>query len=282
MTDTRTPISAQALAAQLTELDRIGVGSSGVNRLAWTEEDAACRSWFERQAAAVGLAIARDPAGNLWACPDAPGPWWAVGSHLDSVRDGGRFDGPLGVVCGFAIAAGDIPVAVISFGDEEGARFNTPTFGSKALVGRLDLDTVLRESDFVVVICLLTPQTHHLIGPAQLRLMRPSAYLINTARGPIVDETALIAALREGRIAGAALDVFEQEPVDPANPLLTMDNVIVTPHALCWTDECFRGIAESGFSSIIATLQGRWPRNVVNREVHQHPRVAAWLTEQVE
>jgi phosphoglycerate dehydrogenase-like enzyme len=146
---------------------------------------------------------------------------------------------------------------------------------------RVDLDTVLRESDFVVVICLLTPETHHLIGPAQLRLMRPTAYLINTARGPIVDETALIAALREGRIAGAALDVFEQEPVDRANPLLTMDNVIVTPHALCWTDECFRGIAESGFNSIIAALQGRWPRNVVNPEVRQHPRVTGWLTERV-
>ena len=76
--------------------------------------------------------------------------------------------------------------------------------------------------------------------------------------------------------------MFEQEPVDPANPLLTMDNVIVTPHALCWTDECFRGIAESGFSSIIAALQGRRPRHVVNPEVLRHPRVTAWLTAQRE
>jgi len=147
---------------------------------------------------------------------------------------------------------------------------------------RVDLDTVLRESDFVVVSCALTPQTRHLIGSAQLRLMRPSGYLINVARGPIVDEAALTVALRERRIAGAGLDVFEQEPVDPANPLLTMDNVIVTPHALCWTDECFRGIAESGLSSIIAALQGRWPRHVVNPEVVRHPRVTAWLTEQTE
>ena len=103
---------------------------------------------------------------------------------------------------------------------------------------RADLDTVLRESGFVVLICTLTLQTRHLIGSAQLRLMRPNAYPINVARGPIVDEAALIAALRERCLAGAGLDVFEQEPVDPANPLLTMDNVIVTPHALCWTDEC--------------------------------------------
>ncbi|HET9018137.1 MAG TPA: NAD(P)-dependent oxidoreductase [Acetobacteraceae bacterium] len=144
--------------------------------------------------------------------------------------------------------------------------------------GRLvDLATLLRESDFVVVICLLTPQTHHLIGAAQLALMKPGAFLINVARGPIVDEAALIAALREKRIAGAGLDVFEQEPVDPANPLLAMDNVIVTPHALCWTDECFRGIAESGFASIIAAAHGRRPRNVVNPKALAHPRVAGWL-----
>ncbi len=143
----------------------------------------------------------------------------------------------------------------------------------------VDLNTLLRASDFVVVVCLLTPQTHHLIGARQLGLMRPGAYLINVARGPIVDEAALIEALRERRIAGAGLDVFEQEPVDPANPLLTMENVIVTPHALCWTDECFRGIAESGLSSIVAVAHGRRPRHVVNPEALDHPRVAVWLTQ---
>ena len=140
-----------------------------------------------------------------------------------------------------------------------------------------DLDTVMRESDFVVVICLLTPQTHHLIGAAQFALMKPTSYFINVARGPIMDEAALIAALRAGSIAGAGLDVFEVEPVDPANPLLSMDNVIVTPHALCWTDECFRGLAESGLSSIVAVARGQRPRNVVNPDVLQTPRVSAWL-----
>ncbi|MGH8851571.1 MAG: 2-hydroxyacid dehydrogenase, partial [Casimicrobiaceae bacterium] len=100
---------------------------------------------------------------------------------------------------------------------------------------KVELETLLRESDFVVVCCLLDRGTHHLIDAAALAQMRPQAYLINVARGPVVDETALIAALRSGRIAGAALDVFEQEPVDPANALLVMDNVIVTPHSLCWT-----------------------------------------------
>jgi D-3-phosphoglycerate dehydrogenase len=95
----------------------------------------------------------------------------------------------------------------------------------------------------------------------------------------VVDEAALAAALREGRIAGAALDVFEQEPVDPGNPLLAMDNIIVTPHALCWTDECFHNMASIGLASIIDALAGRRPRFVVNPEVLAHPRVRRWLTE---
>ena len=140
-----------------------------------------------------------------------------------------------------------------------------------------DLDTVLRQADFVVVICLLTDETRHLVGAAEIACMKPTAYLINVARGPIVDEAALVAALREGRIAGAALDVFEQEPVDPANPLLTMENVIVTPHALCWTDQCFGGIAESGFRGIVAALSGERPKGLVNPQVLADPTLAEWL-----
>ena len=142
---------------------------------------------------------------------------------------------------------------------------------------KVDLDTLLREADFVVAIPLLTKATRHLIGAAQFALMKPSAYFINVSRGPVVDEPALIAALRAGRIAGAALDVFEQEPVDPANPLLAMDNVIVTPHSLCWTDECFHNMAMTGLASIVDALSGRCPEFVVNREVLDHPRVRAWL-----
>jgi beta-ureidopropionase / N-carbamoyl-L-amino-acid hydrolase len=141
-------ITAEGLAARLDALGDIGVRPEGVFRLAWTEEDAATRAWFEGQAAEVGLRVERDPAGNLWACPDSDPPWWGIGSHLDSVRGGGRFDGPLGVACGFEIAASvERDIAVLSFADEEGARFNTPTFGSKALAGRLDLPAVLDRRD---------------------------------------------------------------------------------------------------------------------------------------
>jgi D-3-phosphoglycerate dehydrogenase len=142
---------------------------------------------------------------------------------------------------------------------------------------KVDLATLLNESDFVVVCCLLNERTRHLIGAKELAQMRPGAYFINVARGPIVDEPALIAALSERRIAGAALDVFEQEPVDPANPLLAMDNVIVTPHALCWTDECFHNMASTGLASIVSALSGRKPEFVVNPEVLSHARVKAWL-----
>lgn len=122
--------------------------TDGTTRLAWTAELAAAEQWFRAQAEACGLTVERDPAGNMWAVPNTEGPWWAVGSHLDSVRAGGEFDGALGVVCAFAVAARcKTPVAVIAFADEEGARFNTPTFGSRALVGRLNFEDLLDRRD---------------------------------------------------------------------------------------------------------------------------------------
>ena len=144
-------------------------------------------------------------------------------------------------------------------------------------VRKVDLDTLMADSDFVVVCCLLNDATRHLVGAQQFVRMKPTGYFINVARGPIVDEAALIDALRAHQIAGAALDVFEREPVAPDNPLLAMDSVIVTPHSLCWTDECFHNMASTGLASIVAALAGRRPEFIVNREVLEHPRVRAWL-----
>jgi N-carbamoyl-L-amino-acid hydrolase len=138
-------IAAAELEARLAGLDAIGRDGDGWTRLAWTAEDDASGEWFAAQAAAAGLRVERDPAGNRWALPDGDGPWWATGSHLDTVRRGGRYDGALGVAAAFAVASAvDVPIAVISFADEEGARFNTPTFGSRALAGRLDPATLAR------------------------------------------------------------------------------------------------------------------------------------------
>jgi beta-ureidopropionase / N-carbamoyl-L-amino-acid hydrolase len=137
-----------SLGERLAELEGIGRDADGTHRFAWTEADRQTRDWFERQARRAGLKVERDAAGNLWACPDAPEPWWGIGSHLDSVRGGGLFDGPLGVACAFEVAERcDLPIAVISFADEEGARFNSPTFGSKALTGVLDVPTTLARQD---------------------------------------------------------------------------------------------------------------------------------------
>jgi len=141
----------------------------------------------------------------------------------------------------------------------------------------VDLETLLRESDFVAVCCALTDETRHLLNAPRLALMRPTSYLINLARGPIIDQQALTAVLREKRIGGAGLDVFEQEPIDPRDPLLALDNVILAPHALCWTDECFAGIGQAAISSILDVAAGRAPKSVVNRVVLDSARFRSKL-----
>ena len=135
----------------------------------------------------------------------------------------------------------------------------------------VDLPTLLTTADFVCVCCQLTPETHHLLNAERLQLMKPTAYVVNVARGPIVDQRALTRVLRERRIRGAAIDVFEQEPVDPNDPILALDNVIVAPHAICWTDECFLGNGRSACQSILDIASGRVPRYVVNRDAIEQP-----------
>jgi len=141
----------------------------------------------------------------------------------------------------------------------------------------VDLDTLLRMADFIVVNCPLDAGTRGLIGARQFSLMKPSALFINCARGPIVHEAALHAALVSGQIAGAGLDVFHDEPVPSSNPLLHLENVIVSPHALCYTDECLRLLAEGSFRRAVAFLQHERPGSIVNPEVLTHARVVDWL-----
>ena len=131
----------------------------------------------------------------------------------------------------------------------------------------VDLETLLREADFVCVNCPLNEQTRHMIGASQFSLMKPTAFFVNTARGPIVDEKALYHALSKRAIAGAAIDVFEQEPTPVDNPLLKLDNLIVTPHHICLTDECINTVAASVFSACRDLANGRVPKNVVNQQV---------------
>ncbi len=131
----------------------------------------------------------------------------------------------------------------------------------------VDLDRLLEESDYVSLHVPLTPETYHLIGEEQLRKMKPTAFLINTARGKVVDQRALYKALKEGWIAGAGLDVFEQEPIPPDDPLLKLDNVVLAPHAASASHETRSRMAEMVAENLIAFLNGKVPPNLVNKEV---------------
>ena len=129
------------------------------------------------------------------------------------------------------------------------------------------LEDVLQNSDFVSMHVPLTPETHHMIGEEQLRMMKPTAYLVNTSRGPVVDEKALCKALKEGWIAGAALDVHEKEPTDPDSPLLELDNIIVTPHIASASVETRTKMAVIAATNCAAVIRGEEPPNLVNPEV---------------
>jgi len=133
------------------------------------------------------------------------------------------------------------------------------------------LPELLAEADFVSLHCPLNEQTRGLIGPAEIAQLRPTAYLINTARGGIVDEPALYRALVEKRIAGAALDCFVGEPLREPPPFATLDNVLLAPHAIAWTDELFRDIGQTAVGSVIDFAEGRRPRGIVNPEVLERP-----------
>ncbi len=145
--------------------------------------------------------------------------------------------------------------------------YANPAVAASLDITLVDLETLLRESDFLSINCPLNDETRHLIGAAEFNLMKPTSYLINTARGPVVDQAALAAALRSDQIAGAGIDVFEHEPISPDDPLLELDNIILTPHNLNFTDASWRGNGVSAFKSVACISRGEVPPNVVNPAV---------------
>jgi phosphoglycerate dehydrogenase-like enzyme len=138
-------------------------------------------------------------------------------------------------------------------------------------VSLVSLETLLREADFVSLHARLTPQNRGLIGAEQLALMKPTAYLVNVARGPLVDETALVDALRRRRIAGAALDVFAHEPLSLDSPLLKLENVVLTPHWSASTRDVWDATGRAISRGMLRAAQGQVPENVVNQEVLERP-----------
>lgn len=148
--------------------------------------------------------------------------------------------------------------------------FVSPEAMAELGVESASLERVFQESDFVSAHAPHSKATHHIINKALFDLMQPHAIFINTGRGPVVDEDALIAALREGKLAGAGLDVLEQEPPDPKNPLLSMANVTVTPHVAAQSNESNVARRLRHGEEIAAVLTGKRPRNCFNREVLEH------------
>jgi len=129
------------------------------------------------------------------------------------------------------------------------------------------LERLFRESDFVTVHVPITDETKHLINEERLRQMKPTAYLVNTSRGPVIDQAVLTRALRERWIAGAGLDVFEKEPIDPNDPLINLENVVLTPHIASATTEARSKMAEVAAKNLISVLEGTPPQFLVNQEV---------------
>jgi phosphoglycerate dehydrogenase-like enzyme len=141
----------------------------------------------------------------------------------------------------------------------------------------VDLDTLFQQGDYVAVNTLLNASTRSLVQERHFRMMKPTAFFINTARGPIVDHAALVKALREKWIAGAGIDVFPVEPPPKDDPLFELDNAIVAPHALAWTNELMRNNGFEASDNVLAVASGNYPGGVVNRAVFDSPRFQAKL-----
>ena len=152
-----------------------------------------------------------------------------------------------------------------------------PSVADELGITLVDKDTLFEQSDFVSVSCPLNDETRGLVSAERLAQMKASAFLINTSRGPVVDQAALTEALRDGVIAGAGLDVLEKEPPDPDDPILGLDNVILSPHCMCWTDQMFKTMADRDIEACLDVMHGRAPRNVVNQEVLERNRFVAKL-----
>jgi len=142
----------------------------------------------------------------------------------------------------------------------------TKEIAEKLGIELVDLAALLKNADFISIHTPLTPETCGMIGEKELRMIKKTAYIINTARGPIIQERALYKALKEGWIAGAGLDVYEKEPPDPNNPLLKLENVIATPHIAYYTEEAIRRLAISAAEEAVRILQGQLPKNLVNKK----------------
>jgi len=157
--------------------------------------------------------------------------------------------------------------------------FADPRHAASLETELIGMEELCRRSDFLSINCPLNSQTEGLLSAGRIALMKPTSYLVNTSRGKIVDQKALTAALVSRKIAGAALDVFESEPLPADDPLSALDNVILTPHAIGLTDQCFADTGRTNVDAIVATLKGQIPANVLNPRVLEKPEFRQRLLE---
>lgn len=269
-------VSARSVsqASDLLAVGRFGVGYDAVDVAACTEADVVVFI----TAGAVDHSVA-----------EATVTWMLAMTHHVRAKDqlvrSGRWDErsqwmgselrerTLGIV-GFGGIARAVIRMLASFGMDPPIAFDpyvTPEYAASLGVRMVPLDELLRTADFVSIHCPLNESTRDLIGARELALMKPSAYLINTARGGIVDEDALFDVLNTRRIAGAALDVFAEEPVVKPHRFGTLENILLAPHCIAWTEELFRDIGRAACQGMVDLSQGKRPHGVVNLEVFDRP-----------
>lgn len=197
-------------------------------------------------------------------CREGPSGWSRRGAFMG--------EGLVGKTLG-QLGMGNIGAEVFRLAAPFGMRlishdpYGDPDLARSLGVELVSSDELFAQSDYLSVSVPLSEKTHHYVNAARLSSMKPTAYVINTSRGPVVDQRALYEALSSGVIAGAGLDVFEVEPAPADEPLFTLENVIATPHALCWTDECFAGNGAADIVAAFEVMRGRVPRGIVNRDI---------------
>jgi len=199
------------------------------------------------------------------------GKWSTQAEYLSALKPLHRLSGQTLGLIGFGnIARTLVPKAKV-FGFRVIAYApHVPSILFKTLkVEAVELGQLLKESDFVSMHTALTSATKHMMGLQQFKKMKPAAYFINTARGELVDEKALYTALSQGLITGAGLDVLNSEPPSPDNPLLKLDNVLITGHSAYYSEESREELFKRPWEEVVIVLQGEWPHSLVNPQVKE-------------
>ena len=269
-------VTAQSLSASenLLAIGRFGVGYDSVDVAACTAADVV----LFITAGAVDHSVAEATVGWMLALTHhvrvkdrlvREGQWDARSRYMGSELR----ERTLGII-GFGGIGRSVVKMLSGFGMNTPLVFDpfvSPTVIAESGAKSVSLDELLTQSDFVSLHCPLNEQTRNLLTARELSLMKPTAYLLNTARGGIVEENALFESLASHRIAGAALDCFAAEPITAPPRWAELDNVLLAPHSIAWTDELFRDIGRSACQGMIDLSQGRKPRGVVNPEVFDRP-----------